>query len=74
MHNGWVEVGVQYKLVVKIKDVCLQNDDDEQQEPALYVGVHQKQLYIQQSGSMRHRVSSAARIFTADSASQGTSR
>ncbi|XP_045613966.2 eukaryotic translation initiation factor 2-alpha kinase [Procambarus clarkii] len=40
---------------------------NEEPQPAMYVGVHQKQLYIQQSGVMRHKVNSAARIFTADS-------
>ncbi|XP_071513696.1 eukaryotic translation initiation factor 2-alpha kinase-like [Panulirus ornatus] len=45
-------------------------DGEEQEQPALYVGVHQKQLYIQQSGGMRHRVNSATRIFTADSSAQ----
>ncbi|XP_042238217.1 eukaryotic translation initiation factor 2-alpha kinase-like isoform X2 [Homarus americanus] len=46
------------------------DEEDQQLQPALYVGVHQKQLYIQQSGGMRHKVNSAARIFTADSSTQ----
>ncbi|XP_042890006.1 eukaryotic translation initiation factor 2-alpha kinase 3-like isoform X2 [Penaeus japonicus] len=42
------------------------DQDGEQQQPALYVGVHQKQLYIQQSGNMRKRVNSAIRIYSSD--------
>ncbi|XP_064118578.1 eukaryotic translation initiation factor 2-alpha kinase 3-like [Macrobrachium nipponense] len=37
---------------------------DDHKQPALYVGVHQKQLYIQQSGGMRHRVNTAFRVFS----------
>lgn len=45
-----------------------QNDDE---QPALYVGVHQKQLYIQQSSQMRNRVTHATKIFTAEAAAEG---
>ncbi|XP_045123041.1 eukaryotic translation initiation factor 2-alpha kinase 3-like isoform X2 [Portunus trituberculatus] len=38
-----------------------------EKQPALYVGVHQQQLYIQQSAGMHHQLNSAARLFTADS-------
>lgn len=42
------------------------DQDGDQQQPALYVGVHQKQLYIQQSVNMRKRVNSAIRIYASD--------
>ncbi|XP_053629408.2 eukaryotic translation initiation factor 2-alpha kinase 3 isoform X2 [Cherax quadricarinatus] len=52
-------------------DAQHKSENEEQEQPALYVGVHQKQLYIQQSGGMQYRVNSAARVFTAaDSSTQ----
>ncbi|KAG0729801.1 Eukaryotic translation initiation factor 2-alpha kinase [Chionoecetes opilio] len=37
-----------------------------EKQAALYVGVHQQQLYIQQSNKMHHHFNSATRLFTAE--------
>ncbi|CAL4232530.1 unnamed protein product, partial [Meganyctiphanes norvegica] len=39
-------------------------ETDSKKEPALYVGVHNEQLYIQQSGALKSRVAASAQIFT----------
>ena len=50
--------------------VCVLQGEPEKQ-PALYVGVHQQQLYIQQSSGMHHHLASAARLFTAETTAEG---
>ncbi|XP_068248846.1 eukaryotic translation initiation factor 2-alpha kinase-like [Palaemon carinicauda] len=49
---------------LKSRNKEVEEGTDEQKQPALYVGVHQKQLYIQQSGGMRHKVNTAFRVLS----------
>ncbi|KAK4315615.1 hypothetical protein Pmani_013179 [Petrolisthes manimaculis] len=70
--NGVEEIDLFSTIVVPAltPDQGFSAPRDDEEQPALYVGVHQKQLYIQQSSQLRQRITHAVKIFAAEAATQ----